>query len=774
MTASTLTFRGRLPGVDCDAAMPAGPTTVRLDVAAFVGFAERGPLDLPVVVEDINQYRAVFGGEVILATDRGIPVYAHLPGAVRAFFDNGGRRCYVVRVAGSEARATRWLVPGMRLWQPDGGVQAVYLCAAWPGSWSTGYGIGTQLLSEPLAVVAPYRRANGTDPGMLSLAAGSLLPLRTGDLLRLDLGPVLPNLYITVDKIDMVNATVTTAAEIPYGTGPGSPPDAGSPVLLAASALAGLPAETPVRGAWRLQLDLVVRQVLAGAAHLVERWTALGFNTGQVTSWLDVAQPVDDDIPDQTRSMLLRADPDTVAAAATGVFLPFGMDQLGAAAEFTDPGAGTDPSGADVTAGTDPSGVDPGAGTGLDGLAGYAPADLFLDSQLRQETVYSLLTDADSLTVLSSTPRRLHGIHALIGVDEVALVSAPDAVHLGWSPAPPPPPPPASEPPPPPPPVDWSDFRDCAVPQADGSTGGDGTAVPALADPYTWLPLGLSGQAYPILDDPAGYDPAGLLAVHTGLVRLCAARNDAVAILGVPRHFDTAAVLAWLQQLGANASPSQAGRIVMSPLSFAGFWYPWVSVIEPATPELAPLRDEPADGAVCGMIAARELARGVWVAPARVPLRGTVAPGRALSAGDTVRLFNARANLLQSQPGAISTLSAHTLADDPTLQQISVRRLIILLRKIALLVGNRYVFQTNTDRFRQLVRIRFTRLLAALTRAGALAAYQVVTDGGVNTRDDIDNGRLIVTLRVAPTIPIEFITVSLVRAGEDLLDVVVG
>jgi phage tail sheath protein FI len=255
---------------------------------------------------------------------------------------------------------------------------------------------------------------------------------------------------------------------------------------------------------------------------------------------------------------------------------------------------------------------------------------------------------------------------------------------------------------------------------------------------------------------------------------MCAARADAFAVLGVPRHFDTAAVLAWLERLGAHARPSLAGRVVMSPLSFAGFWHPWVSVVEPVTPELAPLRDEPADGAVCGMIAARELARGVWVGPARVPLRGPVALGRALSAADTLRLFDARANLLQPRPGAISALSAHTLADDPTLQQVSVRRLLILLRKIALLVGNRYVFQTNTDRFRQLVRLRLTRLLATLTRAGALAAFQVVTDGGVNTADDIDNGRLIVTLRVAPTVPIEFITVSLVRSGEDLLDVVVG
>jgi phage tail sheath protein FI len=188
---------------------------------------------------------------------------------------------------------------------------------------------------------------------------------------------------------------------------------------------------------------------------------------------------------------------------------------------------------------------------------------------------------------------------------------------------------------------------------------------------------------------------------------------------------------------------------------------------------LAPLRDQPADGFVCGMIAARELVRGVWVAPANIPLHAAVGLQQPISATDTVTLFNAHANLLRTQPGVISCLSSHTLSGEPTLLQLSVRRLVILVRKIALQEGSRYVFDVNSDRFRQLVRLRFQRILATLTRLGALAAYQVVTDGGINTQDDMDNGRLIVILQIAPTIPIEFITVTLVKTGEGLLDVVV-
>jgi hypothetical protein len=384
---------------------------------------------------------------------------------------------------------------------------------------------------------------------------------------------------------------------------------------------------------------------------------------------------------------------------------------------------------------------------------------MFLDPDLRQESVDSLLTDADQLTVLAKKPRRLKGIHSLLAIDEVALVSVPDAVHLGWSPAVPPPPPAVPASPPAAPPPDRSDFRDCTVPEAP---------EPPVEEPPPPPPV----ATYPILDEPAGYDPTGLLEVHNGLIQMCAARNDMFAVLGVPRHFDTADVLAWLQRITADARPSQAGRIVLSPLSFAGFWHPWIRVVEPTTPALAPLREQPPDGAVCGTIAAHELRRGVWIAPAAVPLRGPVGLARALPGDDMVRLFDEHTNLLRAAPGSISAWSAHTLAADPTLGQVSVRRLIILLRKIALLEGGRYAFDPNTDRFRQLVRLRFERILAALTRLGALAAYQVVTDGSVNTPNDIDNGRLIVSLLVAPTIPIEFITISLVRAGEGLLDVV--
>src|SRR5262245_15756431 len=94
----------RLPGVAFRPSPPMpGPELPLLDVAAFVGFTERGEPNVPIAVNDVLEYRDKFGGDLPLArTTAGRTIYAQTPSAVSAFFANGGRRCYVVRVAGND------------------------------------------------------------------------------------------------------------------------------------------------------------------------------------------------------------------------------------------------------------------------------------------------------------------------------------------------------------------------------------------------------------------------------------------------------------------------------------------------------------------------------------------------------------------------------------------------------------------------------------------------------------------------------------------------
>ena len=84
------------PGVYFERADAAagGIAALRTDVAGFVGIAERGPLHLALPVESIVQFSAWFGAPV----ESGFLAYS-----ARAFFENGGRRLWAVRVASDDA-----------------------------------------------------------------------------------------------------------------------------------------------------------------------------------------------------------------------------------------------------------------------------------------------------------------------------------------------------------------------------------------------------------------------------------------------------------------------------------------------------------------------------------------------------------------------------------------------------------------------------------------------------------------------------------------------
>ncbi len=80
------------PGVyfeRADAVVPA-ITALRTDIAGFVGIAERGPLHRAVPVQSWRQFQAAFGSFI----GGGFLAYV-----VKGFFENRGRKCYVVRVA---------------------------------------------------------------------------------------------------------------------------------------------------------------------------------------------------------------------------------------------------------------------------------------------------------------------------------------------------------------------------------------------------------------------------------------------------------------------------------------------------------------------------------------------------------------------------------------------------------------------------------------------------------------------------------------------------
>lgn len=106
---------------------------LRSDIAAFIGLAERGPLQKPVVVESWRQFQAVFGGFL---------PYAHLAYTVKGFFDNGGRTCFIVRVAGPGATTAGFTLAnaaGRPVWRLEGSS---------PGRWGNEINFTLQTLPE--------------------------------------------------------------------------------------------------------------------------------------------------------------------------------------------------------------------------------------------------------------------------------------------------------------------------------------------------------------------------------------------------------------------------------------------------------------------------------------------------------------------------------------------------------------------------------------------------------------------------------------------------
>ncbi len=273
------------------------------------------------------------------------------------------------------------------------------------------------------------------------------------------------------------------------------------------------------------------------------------------------------------------------------------------------------------------------------------------------------------------------------------------------------------------------------------------------------------------------YSPDDLLAVHRALLRMCSARGDFLAVLSLPEHYreDRAIEHAEMLKLTpekilATAGVEPLGYDEVKDFSYAALYHPWLVSRDDQSPN--PIRQSPPDGAACGVLAARSLARGAWIAPANEILQGAVALTPAISRAVWLSLQEAQINLIRQEPRGFLALSADTLSRDEDLRPIGVRRLLILLRRLALRLGARYVFEPNDEAFRRLVERGFEAMLGELFGRGAFAgktaatSFQVVTSNSLNPPQSLEQGRFIVELKVAPSLPMTFLTIRLVQTGD--------
>jgi len=80
---------------------------VGTSTAGFLGATERGP-EPPRLITSWLEFQRWYGGY--------IPDTSYLSYAVQGFFDNGGQRCFIGRVASKTAKATQGKLDKLNIW----------------------------------------------------------------------------------------------------------------------------------------------------------------------------------------------------------------------------------------------------------------------------------------------------------------------------------------------------------------------------------------------------------------------------------------------------------------------------------------------------------------------------------------------------------------------------------------------------------------------------------------------------------------------------------
>lgn len=138
---------------------------LRTDIAGFVGIARRGPVHQAVPIESWRQFQAWFGD----FTGAGYLAYA-----ARAYFDGGGRRAWIVRVASPAAAAAATVVGTVAV--PTRGWR---ITASSPGVW------GNELAVRVIATHRMQTRAQPRSSAPEHTTVGSITGFSRGTHVRL-------------------------------------------------------------------------------------------------------------------------------------------------------------------------------------------------------------------------------------------------------------------------------------------------------------------------------------------------------------------------------------------------------------------------------------------------------------------------------------------------------------------------------------------------------------------------------------------------------------
>ena len=227
----------------------------------------------------------------------------------------------------------------------------------------------------------------------------------------------------------------------------------------------------------------------------------------------------------------------------------------------------------------------------------------------------------------------------------------------------------------------------------------------------------------------------------------CERNKDRFGIFSVAQTFDPN---------GTDPRPSRD-------TTYGAQYYPWIWIYDPFSNDQQLI---PPTGHMAGIIANTDLTLGVHKPPANAVVVGARDLQRPVSKLDSAALNPVGINCIRDfRPDGrgIRLWGARTMSSDPDWKYINVRRLFLFIEK-SIDQGTQWVvFEANSDPTWARVVRTITSFLVDVWRSGALMgttqdqAFFVRCDRTTMTDDDINNGRLICYIGIAPVKPAEFV-----------------
>jgi uncharacterized protein len=207
---------------------------------------------------------------------------------------------------------------------------------------------------------------------------------------------------------------------------------------------------------------------------------------------------------------------------------------------------------------------------------------------------------------------------------------------------------------------------------------------------------------------------------------------------------------------------------------YAALYHPWLLIPNPYPPAPGPLSDFPIppSGHMLGIYARTDVERGVHKAPANEVVRGVTGLERILNKEqhDILNPYPVNINVIRdfrTNNRGIRVYGGRVITSDSDWKYVNVRRLLIFI-EASLDRGLQWVvFEPNAEPLWARVRRSITNFLTLVWRNGALEgtkvseAFFVKCDRTTMTQTDIDQGRLICLVGVAPVKPAEFVIVRI-------------